>query len=64
MVGQRLNKVSALSYTTLNFIKNVELMKDLTVEALKVLIYTQVNLLGGILFSLKLQVESLSLQFH
>ena len=64
MVGQRLNKVSALLYTTLNFIKNVELMKDLTVEALKVLIYTQVNLLGGILFSLKLQVESLSLQFH
>ena len=44
---QRFNKAAALYYTTLNFIKKADLMQDLSVEALKVLIYSQVNILGG-----------------
>ena len=56
IVDQRLNKAAALSYTTLNFIKKAELVQDLSVEALKVLIYSQVNILGGGFFSPKLQV--------
>ena len=50
MVDQRLNKAAALQFTTLNFIKNTELMEDLSVEALKVLIHSQVKLLGGDFF--------------
>ena len=46
-MDQRLNKAAALYYTTLNFIKKVDLMQDLSVEALKVLIYSHVNMLGG-----------------
>ena len=50
MVNQHLNKAAVLLYTTLNFIKNVELKEDLPVEVLKVLIYSQANLLGGDFF--------------
>ena len=46
-VDQPLNKAAALKYTTLNFIKKTELMQDFSVEALKVVIYSQVNILGG-----------------
>ena len=46
-VDQRLNKAAALKYTALNFIKKAELMQDFSVEALKVVIYSQVNILGG-----------------
>ena len=60
IVDQRLNKASALQYATLNFIKKVDLMQDLSVEALKVLIYSQVKLLGGGFSSLKLQVQGSS----
>ena len=45
MVNQRLNKVAALKYTTRNFIKKTELMLDLSVEALKMLMYLQEDLL-------------------
>ena len=45
-VDQRLNKAAALKYTALNFIKNTELMQECSVEALKVVIYSQVNILG------------------
>ena len=41
---------------TLYFIKKAGLMQDLFVEALKVLIYSQVNIFDGGFFSLKLQV--------
>ena len=47
MVDQRLNKAAALSYTTLNLIRQAELLQDLPLEALKVLIYSQVNLFCG-----------------
>ena len=53
---QCLNKVVALQYTVVNFIKKMELLQDLPVEALKVLIYSRVNLLGGGFFPLKLQL--------
>ena len=56
VVDQHLDKFAALQYTTLIFIKKAELMKDLPVEAVNVLIYSQVNLLVGSLFLLKLQV--------
>ena len=64
IVDQHLNKASALQYVTLNFIKKAELMQDLSVEALKVPIYSQVNILGGGFFSLKLQVQGSSRQFN
>ena len=51
MVDQRLNKAAALSYTTLNLIRQAELLQDLPLEALKVLIYSQVHLLCGGFFS-------------
>ena len=51
IVDQRLNKAADLQYTTLNCIKKTELMQDFSVEALKVLIYSQVNILGGGFFS-------------
>ena len=47
IVDQRLNKAAALWYTNLSFIKKAELMQDLPVEALKVLTYSQVKILGG-----------------
>ena len=37
---------------------------NLPVEALKILIYSQVNAFGGGFFSLKMQAYSLSQQFH
>ena len=49
-VDQRLNKAAALKYTALNFIKKTEFMQDFSVEALKVVIYSQVNILGEGLF--------------
>ena len=45
MVNQRFNKVAALKYTIRNFIKKTELMLDLSVEALKMLMYLQEDLL-------------------
>ena len=49
--NQRLNKAAALQSTTLNFIKKAEFMQDFPVEPyLKVLIYSQVNILGGDFF--------------
>ena len=47
VVNQRLNKAATLQYTTLNFIKKTELIQGFSVEDLKVLIYSQVNILGG-----------------
>ena len=47
LVDQSRNKAVALQYTTLNFIKNSEPMRDLSVEALKVLMSSQVSNLGG-----------------
>ena len=64
MVDQHLDKVAVPYYTTPSFIKKVELMQDLIVEAVKVLINSQVNFVVEALSSLKLQVWSLSLQFH
>ena len=59
IVEQRLNKAAALQYRTLNFIKKVGPMQDLSVEAPKVLIYSQVNILGlGFFFT-----ESAGLEF-
>ena len=55
IVDQRLNKAAALQYTTLNFIKKAEVMQNRPVEALKVLIYSQLNIIGGGFFSMKLQ---------
>ena len=56
IVDQRLNNPAAMLPTTFNFIKKAELMQDLSVETLKVLMYSQVNILDGGFFSLKLQV--------
>ena len=57
---QCLNQAAALQYATLNFIKKAELMQDFSVEALKVLIYLQVNILGGGFFFL---IEVADLEF-
>ena len=55
---QQLNKAAALWYANLSFIKKAELMQDLPVEALKVLIHSQINILGGGFFLLKLKTFS------
>ena len=47
MVNQHLIKVAVRQYATLSFIKRAELKEDLPVEALKVLIYSQLNVPGG-----------------
>ena len=48
MVDQRLDKVVALYYTNLNFIKKIRPhVKPSSRSDVKVLIYSQVNLLGG-----------------
>ena len=52
--GKKERKSAALWYTTLSFIKKAELMQDLPIEAQKALIYSQLNILGGDFFSLKL----------
>ena len=49
-VDQLLNKVATLQYTALSFMKETELMKDFPVEALKLLICSQVNVFGGDFF--------------